>query len=226
MDDERKSPSPNGSDLSVAGKTRLPVALDANPDTDLEAARKVHRDALPAGVYANSLIRLESMFAEHDLGPSAMLYAADLMERMAPRDPAEEMLVVQMLMAHTRVIRLTDLANRQTELDQLRTINDYADRASNTYRRLMLALAEYRKPPRAGDTITAIQQANIAGQQVVMNGESSRNGNATNEQGREYGRGESEAAPALSSEPRGARVAPIISEASEAVGEIHRAEDG
>ena len=132
------------------------------------------------------------------------------------------MLVVQALMAHARVLHLTNPANRQESFQGLRIVNEYADRASNTYRRLMLALAEYRKPPRGGDSFTAIKQANIAQQQVVMNGETSRAGNATNEQGDgpdARRRHEPREAPqALPAEPRGAGILAGIGPAREAVG--------
>lgn len=101
------------------------------------------------------------MFGGVSLDKSAVTYADDLIQRMAPRDPLEEMLVVQALMAHARVLHLTDLANRQTDLDSIRIMNEYAYKASNTFRRLMLALPEYRRSPRSGHTFTAIKHANI-----------------------------------------------------------------
>ena len=106
-------------------------------------------------------------------------------------------------------------------LKSIRTIHEYADRASNTFRRLMLILAEYRKPPRVGDSFTAIGQANIAGQQVVVNG-GQENGNATNEQGSDQqGTGHdaidhdaptnaTHTPPALSAEPRGPGIPPSL----------------
>ncbi len=210
--------------------SRPVVRLAGNPDTDPNAARQIHTNALAGGVYANALRhRLAPMFSGMDLAQSAMTYANDLIERMAPRDPLEEMLVVQALMVHARVLHLTDLANQQEQLDSVRTVHEYADRASNTYRRLMLALAEYRKPPRAGHSFTAIKQANIAGQQVVMNGETSRAGKATNEQGdgrdAPTERTAREAPPALPAEPRGAGIPAGIGPAREALGAVYGAED-
>lgn len=112
----------------------------------------------------------------------ASAHGRDVINRMAPRDAAEEMLVAQLLFAHARVMRLTEMANRQTDIEAIRVYHEYADRASNTYRRLMLALAEYRQPPRTGDTFAVVKQANIAGQQVIQNHEIATT-NATNEQG-------------------------------------------
>ena len=160
------------------------LAVNADPNTDRESARRVHLEAMLGGVYANSIgTRIREMFGGLDLNKSAMLHARDVLERMAPRDPMEEMLIAQALAAHARVMHLTTLANSQERLENIRTVHEYADRATNTFRRLMLALAEYRKPPKAGDSFTAIKQANIAGQQVVMNSENSPKENTTNEQG-------------------------------------------
>lgn len=160
------------------------VTLNGDPNTDRDSARYVHLEAMLGGVYANSIgSRIRKMLGGMELTESAMLYARDMLERMAPRDPMEEMLIAQALAAHARVMHLTSLVNTQEQLESIRTVHEYADRATNTYRRLMLALAEYRKPPRAGDSFTAIKQANIAGQQVVMNSENSPREDTTNEQG-------------------------------------------
>jgi hypothetical protein len=72
---------------------------------------------------------------------STVEYVGNALAEMKPRDPLEQMLMVQALWAHARVARLSLVANQQTGLQQIRTINDAADRASNTFRRPMLALA-------------------------------------------------------------------------------------
>ena len=180
------------------------VTLKGDPTKDRDSARRVHLEAMLGGVYANSIgSRIREMFAGLDLSKSAMLYARDTLERMAPRDPMEEMLIAQALAAHARVMHLTSLANSQERLESIRTVHEYADRATNTYRRLMLALAEYRKPPRAGDSFTAIRQANIAGQQVVMNSEKSPRESATNEQGCNDDGERHATPPVLSADPPG-----------------------
>ncbi|MEM1167385.1 MAG: hypothetical protein AAGI30_13975 [Planctomycetota bacterium] len=210
-------------------ESRTVVKMRTDPDTDPVGAREIHLNAVAGGIYSGAMQhRFRRMFQGFDLTPSAMVYAQDMIERMAPRDPMEEMLVVQALMAHARVLHLTDLANRQERLENLRTVHEYADRASNTFRRLMCALADYRKPPRGGDSFTAIKQANIAGQQVVMNAENS-GANATNEQGSS----DAASAPpepqasqaALPTEPGGAGVAAGLSGAEHAVDTVDRAED-
>jgi hypothetical protein len=93
-------------------------------------------------------------------------YAQDLIARFGPRDPIEEMMVSQMVVTHGRLLQLTSMAVNQTNLKWAQLMNDAADRASNTFRRLVLALADYRNP-RRGNSFTAIGQANIAQQQIV-----------------------------------------------------------
>ena len=207
---------------------QVKLKVDGNPETDPESARLMHTRAATALVYRNAIDKtLGPLFEGMNAAQSAFTYAADVMDRMEPRDPMEEMLVSQAMCAHARVLRLTDLANRQTTLAGTKTVHEYADKASNTYRRLMLALAEYRKPPKAGDTYTAIQQANIAGQQVVMN---DRNRNTTNEQGCSDGHTQDDdarqAPPALPPLAGGAGVPACVRIPDEAMGAVHRAEDG
>ena len=123
------------------------------------------------------------MIVGSDLGKTSDGFVEHVFNGMDPRDPAEEMLVSQLVIAHTRAMHLADLAMNQTNIDQIRIINEYADKAANTYRRLMLALDEYRRPRRGGDSYTQIKQANIANQQIVDNREMSNEKNTTNEQG-------------------------------------------
>ena len=154
-----------------------------------EAFRKLLHGQVSGAVLGNYLDRpINGGFgnAVADLLKStAADYVRDVLKRMDPRDPLEELLIVQCLWTHARVAHLTNLASRQTTAEGSKRLNDSACKASNTLRRHMLALAEYRRPPRAGDTFTAIKQANIAQQQVVQNVESggSKIENATNEKG-------------------------------------------
>jgi hypothetical protein len=184
-----------------------------------EAARKVHGSIIPGGVYAHAIAsRVGPLLGSVVDTQTSLDYAVDLVSRMAPRDPAEEMLVAQMLLAHARVMHLTSLANQQSNVESLRTIHEYADRASNTYRRLMLALLEYRQPPRSRDGFTAIKQANFANQQVVQNHENFRH-TATNEQGMPSGPAET---PALSAVAAGADIAESLGSPRATMEAIHR----
>jgi hypothetical protein len=160
---------------------RSPVEIIGNPETDADAARQVVVNVVTSTIIGDTVFG-ETMGEGADLRVTTQCYVDDCMERMAPRDPVEELLVSQLLLTHGRVVRLSHLAQQQLNYEQIRNINELADRASNTYRKLALALAEYRRPAR-GSPITAIQQANIANQQVVMNGHTHEQENATNEQG-------------------------------------------
>ena len=159
---------------SDAAKQSVDLAKSQQPNTDVarsEGARKLHASSLPGVVYAMALIPMLGK----EGGKEASAYARDVIARMEPRDPAEEMLVAQLLFAHARVLRLTEMTQDSQTADSLRVIHEYADRASNTYRKLMLALAEYRRPFRAGDTIAVVGQANFSNQQLIQNHEITTN---------------------------------------------------
>ena len=91
-----------------------------------------------------------------------------LRESIRPRDAFEEMLIVQYVWTHARLGKLSMMASNQELTANVRVVNEACDRAANTLRRLMLTLAEYRRPPRQ-DHFVAIRQANVAAQQVVHN---------------------------------------------------------
>lgn len=187
--------------------------MTSNPETDAKASRLVVINLITSTILNDSLFGTAPS-ANPCLHTTARRFAEDFFERMNPRDPAEELLVSQMLMAHARVVRLTTLASTASDYDGIRIVNEYADKASNSYRRLMLALTEYRRPPKQGDTITAIGQANFANQQVIQNHETT---NATNEQGCKP-----QAAPALPADAGGIGVSAFNCSASPALDAIHR----
>lgn len=189
-------------------------------------ARLYHGRAVPGSVYR--MASAQTLGQAMDQGPDPSAFAQAVIEDMAPRDPVEEMLIAQLLMAHSRVMRLTQLANAQPDLAALSIMHEYADRASNTYRRLMLALAEYRRPPRTGDTFAVVKQANIAQQQVIQTNEKTAT-NTTNEQGYtnsddaadadSAGRSRPSALPADSG---GVGVPAFLRPKSQAVDQVHR----
>ncbi|PHQ80002.1 MAG: hypothetical protein COB69_06835 [Phycisphaera sp.] len=120
-------------------KTKGPSPKPAKiTEEAFSAARHLHGDGIPEAVYAIAIAPI--MGGKTD--DQAKMYARDLIKRMAPRDPAEEMLISQMLFAHARSMRLTTLSGQQSTVEGIKVVHEYAERASNTYRRLMLALAE------------------------------------------------------------------------------------
>lgn len=151
------------------------------------------------------------------MADASISFLLKMVDEMNHRDPLEEMLVLQALWTHMRVAHLSALCCHQTNLEPMQTLHEITDRASNTFRKLMLALAEYRNP-RQADSFVAIRQANVAQQQLVQNIQdgSSQKHNLSNEQG-------SPPAPAqlLSHAERASNVAPIGA-ASEALDAINR----
>ncbi len=128
-------------------------------------ARLVHRDLLAGGIYGP---QMKDASGSEAFNESAWHYAIGNLNNMKPKDPIEEMLVMQAIWTHARVAKLSGLASQQSNLRALEIVNGTCDRAANTFRRLALALSEYRHP-RSGDQFVAIRQANLADQQVIQN---------------------------------------------------------
>jgi hypothetical protein len=116
---------------------------------------------------------------------AAEAYVAAIKESVQPRDAIEEMLVIQMAWTHARLAKLSMIAANNQPTDRaLRVVHDAADRCANTFRRQMLALADYRRPART-EAFTVVKQLNAAQHQVVANGQDSnfRKPIVSNEQG-------------------------------------------
>jgi hypothetical protein len=148
-----------------------------------------HTTALAVSLYAHQLKAVTGKDCRLDKSQTAFI--VDLWDRFRPRDPVEEMLLMQMIQTHCRHMHVSSFAGQQHNLKWAGMMYEAAERAANTFRRQMLALAEYRRPPRP-KSFTAIGQANIAQQQVVQNGPAAAGGaqigknenrNATNEKG-------------------------------------------
>ncbi len=218
-----KKPRPKPKAPSQDDRHPLHPELHA-PGTNSQQAHSIHAHGLPSALYAETVSKLLGGRVDGD----ATLYARDAHRKMAPRDPVEEMLVTQMILTHARVMHLTGLLGKQTTSDGVKIISEYTDRASNTYRRLMLTLSEYRRPPRTGDTFAVVIQANIANQQVVQNHESQEE-STTNEQGLGGPDNASNRSvhqtSALPADTGRDGLAEILSPKTEAMGEVHRAED-
>lgn len=215
---QKKTTKPTSND----GPSPSPKPVDGT----MPFAQLIHGRVVPGGVYRAAL---EPLLGETlETLPEPSFYAQSVIANMAPRDAAEEMLIAQLLFAHARVMRLTEMANRQTGVDAMRVVHEYADRASNTYRRLMLALAEYRRPPRAGDTFAVVKQANIAGQQVIQNHENSTT-IKTNEQGITRGPEDNQCAPsgpqALPADAGRVGIPAFIHPTRETMDPVHRPAD-
>jgi len=149
---------------------KLPISLSDDPKLSAEARAELHGSCLAGMVYANQLnssMRQSAGSVWPDVQATAVPHAKSVIDEMKCRDPLEEMLVQQALWTHARVAQLTMLAQSQTDIHSIRILNESCNRASNTYRRLLLALSEKRRPRRSRQ-FTAIKQANMAAQQIVQ----------------------------------------------------------
>jgi hypothetical protein len=155
--------------------SNLPAKRDSN------TARPTERDASPAKppaaesndeLYAalhGPLAAADALCHINTQGNhigAAAIYVGKLRQDLKPRDAIEEMLVEQLAVTHARVVKLSGQAVIQKSETWYRTLSETCDRAANTFRRLTLAFREYREPRRT--TVMAIQQANLANQQVVQ----------------------------------------------------------
>ena len=172
---------------SDSGET-MPVPHYKVRGTDQKSAkigRLIHIELMTSAVQSFGLAqRLKHAVNGVDLTQTSVGFTKHVLEGLEPRDPAEEMLIAQLILAYTRSLHLADLAFQQTQPDQIRILNEYADKAANNYRRLYVALLDGRKGNRAGNVYAQIHQANIANQQVVNNQVAEEN--CTNEQGSDH----------------------------------------
>jgi hypothetical protein len=75
---------------------RLPAGLSREAN-----ARALHTSVVPGSIYAAAVESQATASLPTIATPQTSLdYARDVMARMVPRDPVEEMLVAQMLLAH------------------------------------------------------------------------------------------------------------------------------
>ena len=148
----------------VPAATNLPEKRDRT--SDRRVARELYTTYLGAHVLTEQTAFMMAPGATAK--DAAMAFIDVLRESLQPRDPFEELLNVQYAWTHARLGKLSIQAANQELTANVRVVNEACDRAANTSRRLMLALAEYRRPPRQ-DQFVAIKQANVAAQQVVQN---------------------------------------------------------
>src|SRR5688572_21647080 len=182
----KRRPNSSRHRLGVLG--RRPSAENAKERTlrlagTPEGARITHGTMLIGTMFENQIRDICGDEPDHPYVAAAKGFAADVLSRMQPRDAVEQLLLGQMLLTHIRAARLTCGAMRQTNAKWAQLMHEAADRAGNTFRRQILALAEYRRPPRPPRSFTAIGQANIAQQQLVQQQNSGDPKTVTNEQG-------------------------------------------
>ena len=206
-----------------ATKAKCPAAVPA-PEPPAVPQREIHHTfSLLTTLYRRQMEKLGGK--GNPIAEDSSRFIKELMLGFKARDPVEEMLFGQMVLTYSRMAHLSGSADEQTNIKWATMMHEATDRAANTFRRQMLALAEYRRPPRA-NSFTAIGQANIAQQQVVQN-RNSENEKTTNEQGSREGTGRRAEGPKmLPAVADGAGVTPTVGGAGEAVAVEHGAEDG
>jgi hypothetical protein len=162
----------------VGQRARMQKHWNGDPDS-IEATRILFGPVL-AGEIMNAIAYPKEAFEKPQWYPfleTAIDYVKDVVQRMQPRDELERMLIEQSLWLHARVARLSVQAATTTYESKARILNEAADRASNTFRRHLLALKEYRSAqrPKVVMPIQSAHIANVAGQQVVNALGASRN---------------------------------------------------
>ena len=159
----------------------LRVRVPVNPKDDPAGVASWVNTVLVGGTVYGQTVR--GALGGLDLGEFGVDHIQQALQRMAPRDPLEEALVIQFLLSHARVMKLSAYLASETDLLKLTAAQELCDRASNTCRRMMLALGEYRKQSRPGVPAVQIGNANIAERQVIVQSVAPPAGSLTNEQG-------------------------------------------
>lgn len=173
----KKSPKPKhvaktSADKAETRAARLQKVKAITNATDADGKHlraRLHHE-LMSGLYPRhfeGLLKDQPERAMLQLGAPALMQ--DLTDSIKPRDIIEQMLVHHTAWAHARTAHLSLLTVQATQLESIDRLSVATERASNTFRKLMLGLAEYRRSPRPPANVTSIQQANIAHQQVVQN---------------------------------------------------------
>jgi hypothetical protein len=170
------APAPHVPDPSLKPKHGPVVTIPADMQFSNEGRKSLHGPVITGLVYGRIMRKTFTDVCGHDvLAAHAVNTSIDEVEavvKAVARDPVEEMLVMQMMLAHARILRFNDLMWQQSNLEPLSAVSEALEKAHNTFRRMLLALAEYRNP-RTPPTFTAIKtaigQQNVASQQLVAN---------------------------------------------------------
>jgi hypothetical protein len=153
--------------LASTGSRQLSLPDDVSAQR--QAIMDVFLDVVAGRVLSAQMKPFVTSTTEEGAARGAELFVEAVRESVKPRDALEEMLVVQMAWTHARLARLSAIAHNQEHRGNVQVIHDACDQAANTFRRQMLALAEYRRPAAQAGSFVAIRQANVANQQVVQN---------------------------------------------------------
>lgn len=101
------------------------------------------------------------------------------MDDFSPKSAAERMLVEQLVVTHSQLLNIQKLTCRTDQYDRIEQMAAVASRLQADFRKTLLALKEWKAPPKS---FIVAQQANIANQQVVTQNPEKTN-TTTNELG-------------------------------------------
>jgi hypothetical protein len=113
-----------------------------------------------------------------------------LQEAGNPADPIERMLIQQMILAHHRLIQIHGQAHLVKSIDQEEILNTGAAKLTAEFRRLALAIKEYRAPVQSKAVSVVHQQNVVSGgdQKVTYLDQSSRDGEKISARSEEEGK--------------------------------------
>ena len=141
----------------ILEKVRHPQGPEGYGEMGLDVYWKILETILPPG---NSLWGGWAVDAEA------------VIKELGARDGIEKLMLDQILWLHGRLARLTLLSCRRKKLEEAEGYHAAADRLTDTLRRHMAAFASYRYPERK--RFVAVNRANIAEQQIVIDGRNKR----------------------------------------------------
>jgi hypothetical protein len=102
-------------------KSSSSIAVYGSSPRDPKIGKQVHIDIMTSAVHSNGLSnRIGRLIKGIDLEQTSDGFVEHVFNGMNPQDPAEEMLVSQMVLAHTRGMHLVDISEYQSCLKQSR----------------------------------------------------------------------------------------------------------
>jgi len=151
----------------------LPSA--AGPSQVVKRLSQIHAQMLGLFAYegvSRTVVNTESLRAGCGLNQDEFTQVLsgvlpEFVEAMKPRDALEKLALEQLMVHHARVLALSRQAAMNAEGDGVKVINEACDGASGSFRRLMTAFRDHRRPKDSGTSYT-IGQANVAQQQVIQ----------------------------------------------------------
>lgn len=200
--------------VESGGKLHMAVDTAEHPFFSAEGRAQAHGAGIDGYVYEQFLRSLTEPTGI--LAGSAVGYAADLLAAMKPRDALERMMISHALWCHGRIAKLNIALANTTRTPDMKILSGLVDRASNDFRKSMLALAEYRRP-RSRRQVVIAGQINRANQQIVNNGGEEK----ANE--RRIKSVQRKTLPPAPDQPRRSRRAAAKNSRSSAVAQVNRA---